>query len=144
MLFYYSVVIRDLGRRVCNDQLTGFNEKTRPPSHFSPSFSSDFEGGNLHCAFKCKKSNLYYLFLQDDINTHGYSIWFHFNIRSIHQGKYQFVIVNMTRPIKFCEDVRLLTYSSISKKYERKVRIKCVESSFRNGWTQKKYFCLHF
>ena len=81
------------------------------------SFSSDFEGGNLHCAFKCKKNGFYYLFLQDDINTHGYSIWFNFAVRSVHNAKHQFVIVNMTRPIKFAENVCLLTHSSVSGQY---------------------------
>lgn len=42
-----------------------------------------------------------YLLLQNDINTHGYNIWFHFRVKAFQAGTYHFVIVNMARPIKF-------------------------------------------
>jgi len=69
--------------------------------HKNVYFSSDFEGGNLHCVYKDKQSGVYYLLLQNDINTHGYNIWFHFSIKSAIAMKYQFVIVNLARQVKF-------------------------------------------
>jgi len=96
-------LIRNLSRRICHDQLAKFQALPKPTHKHGISFSADFEGGNLHCVFKCKKTGYYYMFLQDDVNTHGYNIWFHFNVTAAQSGKYKFVIVNLTRPIKYAQ-----------------------------------------
>lgn len=78
-------------------------------------FSSNFEGGNLHCVFKDRKTGYLYLLLQNDINTHGYNIWFHFRAKATVSAIYQFVIVNLSKEVKFDQEVALLTYSSLRR-----------------------------
>jgi cytosolic carboxypeptidase protein 2/3 len=75
-------------------------------------FDSNFEGGNLHCVFKHKSSGCYYLLLQNDINTHGFTIWFHFNVKAFQPGTYQLVIANLAKEIRFEQETSLLTFSS--------------------------------
>lgn len=133
-----------MSRRICSDQLTSISEKPDSTHKTGLVFSSDFEGGNLHCVFKCKKTGFYYLFIQNDVNTHGYNIWFHFKIRAAHAGKHQFVIVNMSRPIKFFESICLPTFSSAGQRYERSLSVNCIESGFKSCETEKNYHSMHF
>ena len=59
-------------------------------------FDSQFEGGNLLCAYKSRKElNTYTLFMQNDTNTYGYNQWFYFSVRNMKVNtKYTFRIAN--------------------------------------------------
>lgn len=47
-------------------------------------FYSNFECGNLHSVFRENNTHNYYLFLQNDINTHGYNQWFNFWVKPVY------------------------------------------------------------
>ena len=82
--------------------------------------------------------------LENGINTHGYNIWFHFRVKAAVSAIYQFVIVNLSKEVKFQQEVALLTYSSFKREYERIVGFRCEETRFRHSETMKRFWSLHF
>lgn len=76
-------------------------------------FISNFQSGNLHVAFKDKlNSNLFYLFLTNDTNTHGYNQWFYFGTKYTGNDtnkKFRFLIMNISKELKFQQGMKLLT-----------------------------------
>lgn len=142
----HSAIIRSIVGAVRREQLVTFHEEATGKSLSAQSiiFSSNFEGGNLHSVFKSKKSNHYYLLLQNDINTHGYSIWFHFRVKAQQEGRYLFVIANLSREVKYFQVLHLLTFSSIGKKYLRNTIFKCRETMFRHCGSGRRYWALQF
>lgn len=41
----------------------------------------------MYCVFRESNTNNFYLFLQNDVNTHGYNQWFNFWVRARHEPK---------------------------------------------------------
>jgi hypothetical protein len=67
-------------------------------------FLSNFESGNLHLAFKDKfLNNLFYLFLTNDTNTHGFNQWFYFGVKysGKERKKIRFLIMNISKEFKY-------------------------------------------
>ncbi|CAD8117283.1 unnamed protein product [Paramecium sonneborni] len=71
-----------------------FDQKLTPCSSDQIQFDSNFESGNLFCAFK-KADNIYDLIIQNDINTRGNTQWFFFSVTGAKAGQtIQFNILN--------------------------------------------------
>ena len=58
---------------------------------------SNFESGNLYCAYKSLSELEYYLILEKDINTYGYNNWFFFRLRNKEEGVRRFHIINIVK-----------------------------------------------
>jgi hypothetical protein len=84
------------------------------------------------------------MLLQNDINTHGYSIWFHFRVKAQEEGAYSFIIANLSREIKYYHLLHLLTFSSIGHRYLRNTGIRCRETMFRHCASGRRYWALQF
>jgi len=111
-----------VGKRVKAEMLGGFHDQQKPFKYSNNLlFCADFECGNLHSVFRDKRTNVNYLTIQNDVNTHGYNQWFYFSIRSLLAKKYRFIIINLTKEIKCWRDLKLLTFSKNKKKYTRTV-----------------------
>ncbi|CAK83850.1 unnamed protein product (macronuclear) [Paramecium tetraurelia] len=71
-----------------------FDQKLTPCPSDQIQFDSNFESGNLFCAFK-KAQNVYDLIIQNDINTRGNTQWFFFSVTGAKAGQtIQFNILN--------------------------------------------------
>jgi len=82
-------------------------------------FDSHFESGNLHSAFRVQnnaqtsKSQVYDLYLHNDVNTTGHTQWFYFSVSNCKAGQdVTFVIRNFSKPDSLYGDgMRPLLYS---------------------------------
>ncbi|CAD8120249.1 unnamed protein product [Paramecium sonneborni] len=71
-----------------------FDQKLMPCQPDQLKFDSNFESGNLFCAFK-RAENVYDLILQNDINTRGNTQWFFFSVTGAKAGQtVQFNLLN--------------------------------------------------
>ncbi|CAD8111912.1 unnamed protein product [Paramecium primaurelia] len=71
-----------------------FDQKLIPCQTDQLKFDSNFESGNLFCAFK-RANDVYDLILQNDINTRGNTQWFFFSVTGVKAGQtIQFNLLN--------------------------------------------------
>lgn len=92
-----TIYIKNIKIAIQNDMLKSFDKvlneennnlplnqnKIVTNTRFRLEFNSNFQGSNLNCVFWENNTNNYYLFLQNDINTHGYNQWYGFCARVI-------------------------------------------------------------
>lgn len=81
-------------------------------------FESGFEGGNLHSVFR-DRTGTFFLFLENDMNTHGYNQWFNFYLERLPNcTHHRFIIVNITKQMIYHPDMKLLSYRKSGWAYD--------------------------
>ena len=115
-------------------------------------FSSNFESGNLHFVYRPKEeplcSIIYYLFLQNDINTHGYNQWFFFEMKPQWQMiikksiTVRLCIANISKRFILREGMKVLVY--VDGKWEYAGNCLLLYQNKFNSYSGGKYMCLDF
>ncbi|CAD8208043.1 unnamed protein product [Paramecium pentaurelia] len=131
-----------------------FDQKLIPCQTDQLKFDSNFESGNLFCAFK-KAENVYDLILQNDINTRGNTQWFFFSVTGAKAGQtVQFNLLNQLKSNSlFNEGLQPAIYSIKENEINKKewsrggFNISYFKSSFIKEYPQTmraKYYQLRF
>lgn len=60
-------------------------------------FDSNIECGNLGLVYKNSDQRQYYLLLENDVNSHGYTSWFFFRFKPYQKGTIIFRILNLVK-----------------------------------------------
>ena len=85
-------------------------------------FDSNFECGNLGKVYKQDKgdSREYYLLLENDVNSHGYTSWFFFKVSNCGVGTVKFHIINLVKtPTMFKKGMKISIFSIKNWKYNK-------------------------
>lgn len=103
-------------------------------------FCSNFECGNLLLAYCRPGTQEYDLVLQNDINSHGYTQWFYFQVRNADRVRARFNICNIIKPSHhFRKGMKISAYSLEQKRQCNRNWFKAGEGIFchRNNLLRK-------
>ena len=83
--------------------------------NFGDVFDSEFECGNLGRVYAEHGSRKYYLLLENDINTHGYTTWFFFRIKNNYEGNVKFYVSNLLKSTSMYKQGMMISIFSKKK-----------------------------
>lgn len=120
-------------------------------------FDSRFETGNLCRAYQNtepanKNYGAYFLLLEKDVNTHGYTNWFHFRVKNQLPGIHRFFILNVVKRTSLYKQGMRISIFSKNKFIKEKIgwckagdNIHFIETRLlRFSNTNETFNCLYF